>query len=73
MLFVQQDWRLIQGQRWLVCMLIGVMTGMIAVLINISIIMLVSVKKNLVYKRKFKLICKDQLVFIRQILSWFLL
>ncbi|XP_078488881.1 H(+)/Cl(-) exchange transporter 7-like isoform X2 [Ciona intestinalis] len=42
------DWKWIQFQRWIICMLIGIMTGIVAVIINICILELTAVKMHVV-------------------------
>ncbi|XP_076822841.1 H(+)/Cl(-) exchange transporter 7-like isoform X2 [Clavelina lepadiformis] len=43
-----RQWKCIQIQRWLICVLIGITTGLVAVIINISIIQLTELKMKIV-------------------------
>ncbi|XP_077974485.1 H(+)/Cl(-) exchange transporter 7-like isoform X2 [Styela clava] len=42
----KQQWACIRAQRWLICIIIGVMTGVVAVIIDISIDQLATLKMN---------------------------
>uniref|UniRef100_H2Z225 CBS domain-containing protein n=1 Tax=Ciona savignyi TaxID=51511 RepID=H2Z225_CIOSA len=62
------DWKWIQFQRWVVCMLIGIMTGLVAVVINICILELTEVKMRVVEQAIIRCV-KDSCLYI-PLLLW---
>uniref|UniRef100_H2Z226 Chloride channel protein n=1 Tax=Ciona savignyi TaxID=51511 RepID=H2Z226_CIOSA len=63
------DWKWIQFQRWVVCMLIGIMTGLVAVVINICILELTEVKMRVVEQGKVGLLNENSCLYI-PLLLW---